>query len=121
VSAEAAPLPHVAIDEQLGVDDLGRVDDGIVHLSLRYGFFDIPDIPAALARAAATEPLLAGIDTSSASYFVSRASLRRSGLPGMAGWRKRLFIAMAHNAADHAEIFRLPGDRTVVMGTIIDV
>jgi KUP system potassium uptake protein len=31
-------------------------------------------------------------------------------------WRKRLFIALARNAASPIEYFGLPSDRTVVMG-----
>ena len=121
VSAEARNVPHVDPDDAISVDDLEDPDDGIVHVTVRYGFFDAPDIPAALERARATHPELAGLDCACASYFLSRASLRRSAAPGMAPWRKRLFIALAHNAADPAEVFRLPTDRTVVMGGVIDV
>jgi KUP system potassium uptake protein len=35
----------------------------------------------------------------------------------MPRWRKRMFITMAHNAADPIEHFGLPGDRTVIMGS----
>jgi KUP system potassium uptake protein len=31
-------------------------------------------------------------------------------------WRKKLFIAMARNAASPIDAFRLPTDRTVMMG-----
>jgi len=41
--------------------------------------------------------------------------------PGMSSWRKRLFLTMAHNAADPAEYFGLPDDRTVTMGERIDL
>ena len=40
---------------------------------------------------------------------------------GMSLWRKRLFIALAHNAANPTEYFCLPHERTVVMGTWVDV
>ena len=39
----------------------------------------------------------------------------------MARWRKALFVALAHNAADPAAYFRLPGDRTVTMGSDVDL
>jgi KUP system potassium uptake protein len=39
----------------------------------------------------------------------------------MPRWRKRLFVATAHTAADAAEYFRLPSERTVLMGYRIDV
>jgi len=39
----------------------------------------------------------------------------------MARWRKVLFVTMAHNAANPSEYFGLPVDRTVVMGSQVDV
>ena len=41
--------------------------------------------------------------------------------PGMARWRKALFVAMAHNAANPAAVFGLPADRTVTMGISIEI
>jgi KUP system potassium uptake protein len=41
--------------------------------------------------------------------------------PGMAGWRKRLYVAMARNAASPADVFHLPADRTVTIGSAIDL
>jgi KUP system potassium uptake protein len=39
----------------------------------------------------------------------------------MPRWRKFLFVTLAHNAANPAEYFGLPADRTVVMGSQVDV
>jgi KUP system potassium uptake protein len=39
----------------------------------------------------------------------------------LARWRKRLFIATSHITADAAEHFGLPRDRTVIMGSHIEV
>ena len=39
----------------------------------------------------------------------------------MAAWRKRLFIATSHITADAAEYFDLPRDRTVIIGSHIEV
>jgi len=118
VSASTANVPHVPAAEAFTMDDLGYDDDGIQHLSVRYGFSDEPDIPTALRLACA-----AGVfepdrpDVEHASYFLSRGSLRRSSAPGLARWRKTLFLGLAHNAADPAAYFALPADRTVTMGS----
>jgi KUP system potassium uptake protein len=41
--------------------------------------------------------------------------------PGMSRWRKRLFIATSRITADAAESFRLPRERTVIMGSRIEL
>ncbi|MER5603503.1 hypothetical protein [Streptomyces sp. NPDC002265] len=56
-----------------------------------------------------------------ASYFLSKIDLRRGKTPTMAPWRKRLFIATSYITADAAEYFGLPRDRTVIMGSQIEV
>jgi KUP system potassium uptake protein len=39
----------------------------------------------------------------------------------MSRWRKRLFIATSQITADAAESFQLPHERTVVMGSRIEL
>jgi KUP system potassium uptake protein len=121
VSAVAQNVPHVPPHEQLDVDELGYADDGIVHLTMRHGFSDEPNIPEALRRAGAHGTHEVDVDPDTASYFLSRATLRHGDAPGMRRWRKRLFVAIAHNAANPAEYFCLPQDRTVVMGSYVDL
>ncbi|GAB3682012.1 potassium transporter Kup [Angustibacter aerolatus] len=122
VTVVSANVPHVPAAERLTADDLGRADDGIQHLSIRLGFSDQPDLPAALQQACDESVLENAVhDISDASYFVSRGAIRRSRAPGMRGWRKTLFIGLAHNAADPAAYFGLPGSQTVTMGSDVDV
>jgi hypothetical protein len=56
-----------------------------------------------------------------ASYFLSKIELKKGPAPTMPIWRKRLFIATAYVTADAAEYLGLPRDRTVIMGSQIDV
>ena len=96
------------------------MDDGITHVTARFGYMDTPDVPAALRTldpAAAEGPL----DLDSATYFLSKIELRRGPVPTMALWRKRLFVATSYITADAAEHFGLPRDRTIIMGSHIDV
>jgi KUP system potassium uptake protein len=60
-------------------------------------------------------------DVANASYFLSRGPIRRTKGPGMATWRKVLFLVLARNAADPTAYFGLPVDRTVTMGSPVDV
>ena len=69
----------------------------------------------------ARAPRAASLDLSDTSYFLSTIELRLGEDPGMARWRKRLFVATSHITADAAEYFDLPRDRTVIMGSRINV
>jgi KUP system potassium uptake protein len=120
VAIVTEPVPRVPADERISVDSLGYADDGITHVILRFGYMDSPDIPAALRtlEEAQTE---GHAQLDEASYFLSKIELRRGEAHTMAGWRKRLFIATSYITADAAEHFSLPRDRTVIMGSHIDV
>jgi KUP system potassium uptake protein len=114
------PVPHVAADQRLEVDDLGYKDDRIYHIAARFGYMDVPSVPSLLPliREAREEGPL-GDDM--ISYFLSTIEVRPGNTPGMSRWRKRLFIATTRLTADAAEYFQLPRDRTVIMGSRIEL
>ena len=120
LSVETMPAPHIPEAERLRIDDLGYTDDRITHVTARFGYMDQTNIPGLL-------PLVrdAGIESSLAdgklSYFVSRIELIQGHAPGMSRWRKRLFIATSRITADAAEYFGLPRERTVIMGSRIEL
>ena len=121
VSIETARVPHVADAKRLRADHLGHPADGITVLTARFGFQEEPDVPATL-RLAAEQNLLEGtLDVDHASYFLSQLTIVPTDAPGMGTWRQKLFLAMAHNAANPAAYFRLPDDRTVTIGERIDL
>ncbi len=120
MSLQTEKVPHVDASERITIDDLGYGDDGITHVSARFGFQDQPDVPATL-RLAADRGLESHVDCDGCSYFLSRITIVRTEAEGMARWRKQLFIAIARNSADPVEYFALPLDRTVTLGSQIDL
>ncbi|NUR29030.1 MAG: potassium transporter Kup [Catenulispora sp.] len=116
-------VPHIPESERLVFDDLGHSDDGIVHLTARLGFQDEPDVPRIMRQAVADPGAgeIHGLDLDQVSYFLSRISIVRTDAKGMRSWRKRLFLAIAHNAASPVDYFRLPADRSVIMGAHVPV
>jgi KUP system potassium uptake protein len=120
ISIETTKAPYVPESERLVVDNLGYEDDGISHITAKFGFQDTPDVPRLLALAEETG-LECEIDVAGAVYFLSQISITPTAAPGMAGWRKRLFVAMSRNAASPVEYFRLPSDRTVTLGSAIEL
>jgi KUP system potassium uptake protein len=120
LTIETLPVPHVPLRKRLAVDDLGYADDGITHVEARFGYMDAADVPQVL-RLAADAGLECPLEVDEASYFLSTIDLAIGDEPGMAHWRKHLFIATSHITADAAEYFGLPRERTVIMGSRIDV
>ncbi|WP_433381709.1 potassium transporter Kup [Actinoplanes sp. CA-142083] len=120
ISIETLPVPRLRDEDRIEVDPLGYEDDGIFFVSLRFGYAETQDLQAALKLLdpATTEGRL---DLENASYFLSKIELRRGDGRTMAAWRKRLFIATSYITADAAEHFGLPRDRTVIMGSHIEV
>ncbi|MFF0342592.1 potassium transporter Kup [Kribbella sp. NPDC004875] len=120
VAIETEPVPRVPDDKRVMVNDLGYGDDGITHVTIKFGYMESPDVPTALARLAPDESE-GPLDLDKASYFLSKIELRRGKARTMAGWRKQLFLATSHITADAAEHFGLPRDRTVIIGSHIEV
>jgi KUP system potassium uptake protein len=120
LALETAPVPHVPPAGRLKADDLGYQDDRIVHVTARFGYMDSPDVPGLLPLIRQAD-LEGPLDESGISYFLSAIDLHLGTSPGMSRWRKRLFLATSRLTADAAEHFRLPRDRTVIMGSRIEL
>jgi KUP system potassium uptake protein len=119
VTVETLKVPHVERADRVVVDDLGYRDDGIMHVTARFGFQDEHDVPAAL-RQAAEQGLEVDIDVEGATYFVSRITIVRGTTPGMNAWRKKLFLALANTASNPVDAFCLPEPRIVTIGSHVE-
>jgi KUP system potassium uptake protein len=117
LTLQSADIPRVDDGDRVTVDDLGFDDDAIAHVTARFGFMEQPNVPLAL-RAAREKGLECEIDTDGPTYVVSRTIVHVTDAPGMSRWRKRLY-AVGHNAADPVDYFRLPLERTIVIGSEI--
>ncbi|MEA2470321.1 MAG: system potassium uptake protein [Thermoleophilaceae bacterium] len=119
-SVETLRVPHVSADERVVIDDLGYGDDGISHITARFGFQDEQNVPATL-RLAEEKGLESHIDCDNPSYFLSKITIVATDKPGLRAWRKRLFIAISRNSASPVEFFKLPDEQTVTMGSHIEL
>jgi KUP system potassium uptake protein len=55
------------------------------------------------------------------SFFITRATVVPSTLPGMAMWRESLFAWMQHNSAKPSDFFRIPANRLVELGSKVEI
>jgi KUP system potassium uptake protein len=120
MSIDTRPVPRVGDSERIEVDELGCANDGITHVTAHFGYMETPDVLAALQLLdpAQIEDAIAIDD---AFYVLSTIELTMGESRTMAPWRKRLFIATSYLATDGAEYFHLPRDRTVMVGSRIEV
>jgi KUP system potassium uptake protein len=120
LTIDTLTVPHVAPDERLVIDDLGYTDDAITHASARFGYMDRADVPEVLGLLEHAD-IECPLEVDEASYFLSTIELVMGDDADMSRWRKHLFLATSHIAADAAEYFGLPRDRTVILGSRIEV
>lgn len=120
VSVETETVPRVPDSGRMTHDDLGYAEDGIVHVKARFGYMERPNVPRALALLD-PEQTEGPVDLDHASYFLSKLELCAGEATQMAPWRTRLFIATSHITADAAAHFGLPLDRTVIVGSRIEI
>ncbi len=84
--------------------------DGLSRVTLRYGFIEQPDIPAAL-DSITTLPDAVRLD--SAVFFGTRDLVTPGRHPALTKWRYSLFAFLYRNAVRVTDRFNLPPERTV--------
>jgi KUP system potassium uptake protein len=120
VSIRSVDVPRVDPAHRVVIDDLGYRDDGVTLVTARFGYREPQDLPRTLAQAVGQGAERAS-EVERASYFVSRITVVPTGAPGMRRWRKSLFVLMWRNQADATAYFKLPDERTVTMGSLIEL
>ena len=95
-----------------------RIENGFWHVTLHFGFVEIPDIPSALSGAKNLG--LPAVDQ--ATYYIERNDLisRRHRNPG-ARWRVTLFSFMFRNSAHAIDRFKIPANTLIEIGRRIEL
>jgi KUP system potassium uptake protein len=60
------------------------------------------------------------VDAIRASYYLGRETVILSAQPGLARWRKRLFLFLFTNARSVTPTFHLPPNRVIEIGAEIE-
>jgi KUP system potassium uptake protein len=108
-------VPRVPASERITIEPVG---DGFIRVIARYGFMQTPSIPRIFA---ACERKGLNVDVATASYFLSRRSLKPKRKSKMPHWQQILFIRLAHTAQDATGYFKIPTDRVVEIGAQVAV
>lgn len=114
LTVEAALTPMVSEANRLAVTRLG---DGFARVVVRYGFAESPDIPAALAPRQQS----IGCNPVTAAYFLNRQTLIPARGPRLPAWQEHLFAAMVRNSETPKSFFKLPVNRVVELGSLVEI
>jgi len=108
-------VPRVRSEDRIRVEEF---DDGFWHVTVHFGFVEIPDLPAVLALAKKDGvPVL-----EKASYFIERGDLSsRKHRNLLSRWRMALFSLMSRNSAHAIDRFKIPSSALIEIGRRIEL
>ena len=108
-------IPRVSAKDRVLVQGLA---EGFYSITVRYGFFQEPNLPKVLrlCKAFGLE-----FDLMQTSFFLGRETLIPSIHPEMAEWREKLFVVMSRNSVSATDFFRIPAGRVVELGTQVQL
>jgi KUP system potassium uptake protein len=114
-NVSVADTPFVSRAKRVTVDKLGK---GFFTVRISYGFFETPDIPAALQLARAQGLAL---EPDSTTYFLGRETLVPGEKPSMKRWRVALYMWLVSNALSPTRFYHLTPGRVVELGTQVSI
>jgi KUP system potassium uptake protein len=94
------------------------LDQGFCRVVARYGFMEVPNVPALLETVRSER---FPIDLDQVSYFLGREQLIATGGSGMGRWREALFAYLSRNAQSATVYFRVPPNRVVELGAQVEL
>jgi KUP system potassium uptake protein len=98
---------------------IDTVGEGLWHLLVRFGFFEIPDLRSALDH---IHPREAAFDFDQAVFVAARdLVVRKPQGSALAGWRIALFAFLYRNSAKFVDRFNLPPDRVIEIARQIEI
>ena len=108
-------VPFVPPEKRLTIKKLGK---GFYAAEVHYGFFQSPDVPAALEGARAYG---LSLDLDATTFFIRRETLVPARSSAMPLWQTKLFIKLYASALEAAQFYRLPPGRVVELGSQTEI
>ena len=108
-------IPRVAPEDRIEIE---RVFERFYHLTVHYGFVEVPNLKAALAEASKQG---CDLDLAQATFFGPRDDVVHGRGPHeLARWRQMLFSFLYRNAVHMVDLFDLDGERFIEIGRRIE-
>ncbi|WP_435168142.1 potassium transporter Kup [Falsirhodobacter sp. 1013] len=110
VTVSVADAPYVTDDARITLEP---IDGRFSRIRMSFGYMETPNVPKALMLVRREGK---SFDIMSTSFFVNRRSFRSSTSQALPAWQKRLYISMTRSASDATDFYRLPSNRTIMLG-----
>jgi KUP system potassium uptake protein len=105
--------PFVALEHRTKIRHYGGE---IYRVRIYYGYNQEPNVPEALSYCRSQG---LDVDSTTASFFLTREHMVSQGSHGVSTWRDRLFIRMAMNAENAMCFWHIPPERVVELGHMV--
>jgi KUP system potassium uptake protein len=108
-------VPRIRSKDRVSTEQL---DDGLWHVTVHFGFVEVPDLPAVLALA--KEDGVPVLDE--ASYYIERGDfISRKHRNPLLRWRIAFFSFMSRNSAHAIDRFKIPASALTEIGRRIEL
>ncbi len=108
-------VPQVPKKDRVQVDE---VVPGFFRVIAQYGFMESPNVPELLKNC---EELGLIVNLEQTTFFLGRETLIASNRTEMPRWQEKIFAFMAQNAQRATDYFKIPSDRAIEIGTVVDM
>jgi KUP system potassium uptake protein len=117
LTVKTCDIPHVPSSNRIKFQNIGP---SIYRMSIEYGFMDLPNLQKELKDNIILDKGIV-FDPHQATFFLGREHILSSPKKGMAIWREKLFSTMSRNSYNANSYFKLPKDRVVEIGTVVEI
>ncbi len=108
-------IPHVPYKDRAIVEE---IVPGFYRVLARYGFMESPHVPQLLKHC---EQFGLHVDLEKTTFFLGRETLIASNRTELPKWQEKIFAFMAQNAQRATDYFKIPSDRAIEIGTVVDM
>jgi KUP system potassium uptake protein len=115
MSVQTEDIPHVPAEQRF---DIGHFEHGFHTVVMHYGFMDEPNIPRALAQLRLMQFRFNLMET---SFFLGREKIVSAKTSGLPRWQRGLFSFLTNNMLNATEFFRIPSNRVVELGGLLEI
>lgn len=117
LTIKTSEIPHVPPSNRIKFQNIGP---SIYRMIIEYGFMDLPNLNEELQKSIVLDKGVV-FDPHKATFFMGRDHILSSPKKGMAIWREKLFAAMTRNSQSANSYFKLPRDRVIEIGSVIEI